>query len=271
MISLFSNDIELKYFILPIVYIIIGIIVYLLIQGFINHIFSSKRLLKKRHHQKRADTLRMMLLNIIKYIIVIFVVLSILTVFGIDIKSILAGIGITAAIIGLAFQDIAKDLLAGISIIIEDQYEVGDYIEINGFLGEVVGISLKTTRVRDYKGRTKIYANRSITEVINYNLSSNAAVVDISVAYEENNEKVDKILNKTIDNLNKTLPKLRGKVELLGIESLDDSAVIYRIIAPVSSMEQYKTERLIRKQIKEVFDKEKIKIPYPQVEVHNGK
>lgn len=70
--------------------------------------------------------------------IIIFVALAILSLYGINVKSILAGVGITAAIVGLACQDIAKDLLAGIFIVAEDQYEIGDTIEIDGFMGEVV-------------------------------------------------------------------------------------------------------------------------------------
>ena len=76
--------------------------------------------------------------------------------------------GITAAIIGLAFQDIAKDFLAGISIVLEDQFEIGDTIEINDFRGEVVAFGLRTTRVKNYKGATKIIANHMINEVTNY-------------------------------------------------------------------------------------------------------
>ncbi len=274
MITLFNTyEIEIKYFILPIVYIAIGIVSYIILKKLIDNIFSRKTLknFKKRHYQKRADTVKIMILNTLKYTIIIFTILAVLTVYGFNIRSILAGLGITAAIIGLAFQDIAKDLLAGIFIIAEDQYEIGDTIEVDGFMGEVVFIGLKTTRIKDFKGRTKIIANHNITEVINYNLSNSLAIVDIGIDYDADMDKVEQTLNNVIEDLNKTLPKLKGNVELLGINELDDSSVVYRIIAPVSSMEQYKTERIMRKKIKLALDKAKIKIPYPQVEVHNGK
>lgn len=274
MITLFNTyEIDIKYLTLPMIYIAIGTITYIILKRIINNIFTKKYLnsFTKRHYQKRADTIRIMILNILKYLMIILIFLSILTVYGINIRSIIAGLGVTAAIVGLAFQDIAKDLLAGIFIIAEDQYEIGDTIEINGFMGEVVFIGLKTTRIKDYKGRTKIIANHNITEVINYNLANSVAVVDIGIDYDEDINKVEKVLNNLVKDLNKTLPKLKGEVELLGINELDDSSVIYRIIAPVSSMEQYKTERIIRKKIKQVLDQEKIKIPFPQLEVHNGK
>ena len=84
-------------------------------------------------------------------ILVVVTFVAILANFGVNVKSILAGLGITAALVGLAFQDLAKDLIAGISIILEDQYEIGDTIEVNGFTGEVVSLGLRTTRIRNKK------------------------------------------------------------------------------------------------------------------------
>ena len=272
MITLFDTfELDLKYLTTPIIYIGIGIITFIIIKRAINHIFRNKNLLKKRHYQKRADTLRMMMTNIMKYVIIIIVILSILPLFGINVQGVIAGLGITAAILGLAFQDIAKDFLAGIFIISEDQYEVGDTIEIGDFKGEVTRVGLKTTRIKDLRGRTKIIANHNITEVINYNLEDSIAIVDIGIAYEENLDRVEKVLNKVAQKLTQTLPNIKGEVEVLGITALDDSEVTYRLTAKVNSMEQYVAERIMRKKIKETLDKEGIKIPYPQIEVHHEK
>ena len=204
--------------------------------------------------------------------IIIFVVLAILSLYGINVKSILAGVGITAAIVGLACQDIAKDLLAGIFIVAEDQYEIGDTIEIDGFMGEVVFIGLKTTRIKDYKGRVKIISNHTITEVINYNLNNSLAIVDVSVGYEEDNDKVETVLKELVSNISSTIPHSKGEAKLLVIDNLGDSAVVYRITCPVASYKQYEAEWIKRKEIKKVLDQGQIKIPYPQIEVHrNGK
>ena len=181
-------NIDLKDFIYPILYILIGYLTYKLIDRVIEKSFTKHtfKTLKDRHNQKRLETIKTLISNLLKYLIIIFVALAILSLYGINVKSILAGVGITAAIVGLACQDIAKDLLAGIFIVAEDQYEIGDTIEIDGFMGEVVFIGLKTTRIKDYKGRVKIISNHTITEVINYNLNNSLAIVDVSVGYEEN-------------------------------------------------------------------------------------
>lgn len=101
-------------------------------------------------------------------------------------------------------------------------------------------------------------------------MENSLAIVDIDVSYEEDNEKVEKVLTELATELTKTLPKLKGKVELLGIQELASSSVKYRMIAPTISMEHFEIERKIRKEVKERLDKENIKIPYPQLEVHHG-
>ena len=102
-------------------------------------------------------------------------------------------------------------------------------------------------------------------------MSNSLAIVDVDVAYEENNDHVEEVLNSLVIELSKTLPNLKGKVELLGIQELSASSVKYRITASTKAMEHLDIERRIRKAVKQRFDQENIKIPYTQIEVHNGK
>lgn len=262
--------INIEKILLPIIYIAIGFITYKIIEIFIKN-STKKSLIKKRHHKKRMTTINSLILNLLKYIIILFVITAILSNFGIDVKSILAGIGIAAAIIGLAFQDIAKDFLAGISIVLEDQYEIGDIVEINEFMGEVVSLGLRTTRIRNFKGQTMIISNHTITKVINYHLNNTKAIVDISVAYEHSSEEVEKILEKMCNDVSGKIPKTKGKIQLLGINEFDDSGVIYRLYVETQPGEHIPVERALRKEIKKALDEANIKIPYKQIEVHNGK
>ena len=246
----------------PIAYILIGLLIYEVLKLIIKK--AEKRNFENRHHQKRVKTISGLIINIIKYITIIVVFIAILANFGVNVKSIIAGLGITAALIGLAFQDLAKDL-------IEDQYEIGDTIEVNGFLGEVVGLGLRTTRVRNLKGQTLIIANHTITEIINYNLADNMAIIDVSVAYEENLEKVEKVLTELSTELKKKYPKIKKNMQILGVEELEASGVVYKVGIPSSTGSYFEMQRILRKEIKLAFDKAKIKIPYQQIEVHNGK
>lgn len=270
MLNIFNLEINIKLILLPIIYIIIGVAVFKFIKGVIKKSTQKKSHLKASQKQ-RIDTLVGLIINLIKYTIVILVVLSILSVFGINIKSILAGLGIGTAIIGLAFQDLAKDLIAGFSIITEGEYEIGDTIEIDGFMGEVVFIGLRTTRIRNFKGATKIIANHYMDNIINYSDNNSLAVVDISIAYECPTEKIETAFDNLFKKLNGKIPYAKKDLELWGVNELADSAVVYRVVVETESMKQFAVERYLRKEIKKEFDKENIKIPYQQIEVHNGK
>ncbi len=258
---------------LPVIYIGIAVLVNSFFKKMIDKIINRKQknLIKNSYNYKKTETFKVLLKNIIKYTIIIFLILAILTVYGVNVNSVLASLGIAGIVIGLALQDLAKDIIAGFSIILENQYAIGDIISISGFKGEVIFLGLKTTKIKNYEGQVKIIANRNATDIINYSMETYLAIVDIDVSYEENNENVEKVLTNLAEELTNTLPNLKGEVELLGIQELSSSSVKYRMIAPTKANYYIEIERKMRKAIKERLDKEKIKIPYPQIEVHNGK
>lgn len=267
MIKLFNINIGIIKIITPIVYIILGVILFSVIKKII--INSGKN--NKIFQNQRIKTMKGIIINIVKYTIFLLVLLGILSSFGINIKSIIAGLGIGTALLGLAFQDMAKDIIAGFTIITEAEYEIGDTIEIEGFMGEVVFIGLRTTRIRNYKGATKIISNRYMDNIINYSLNNSLAVVDVEVSYDCDEEKVEEVFNKLFKRLSGKIEYATKEPELLGVNSLSDTTVIYRIAVETEAMKQYGVERFLKKEIKKEFEKENIKIPYKQIEVHNGK
>ena len=270
MIKLFNVTINLRYIILPIVYIVIGFISYAVIKKILDKTIKVEKIGLKSHKQ-RVTTIKLLIQNIIKYIIVVLVVLAILSIYGVNVKSIVAGLGITTAIIGLAFQDFAKDIIAGISIITEGQYDIGDTIEAEGFMGEVISLGLKTTKIKNYKGAIKIISNRYMDKVINYSLEDSLALIDVGTSYNHSTEEVEKVLKKLINKLNGNIPNATGDLEVVGITDLADSSVVYRISVKVKPMQNGSVERMLRKEIKDAFDAANISIPFPQIEVHNGK
>lgn len=265
-----SNYIEtdlFQYIILPIVYILIGYGVYSILRYLVDKIFKNKHI--RGRDKKRIDTIRILIKNVLKYVVIIFVALIILTVYHVDVKSIIAGLGIGVAVVGLAFQDVLKDILAGISIILENQFEIGDTVEIGGFRGDVVFMGLKTTRLKDYKGAVKIISNRNITEVTNYSLNPSLAVVEIPVRYECDLNQVEKTLSKIIKKLEKEYEDLKGPIDIWGVDRLDNSSVVYKIAVLTKTGMQFKTERKLKRDLKLGLEKDGFDIPYPQVEVHH--
>lgn len=261
---------NLKFIILPLVYIVIGVIIFEIIKNFIIKATDRRKNLKATQRQ-RVKTFRTLIINIIKYIIIILVILAILSVYGVNVKSILAGLGIGTAILGLAFKDLATDLISGFSIIIEGEYEIGDTIEIDGFRGEVVFIGLRTTRIRDFKGATKIIANHYMDNIINYSENNSLAVVDVAIAYETDEKLIEETFDKLFKRLNGNIKYATKDLELWGVNDLSESSVVYRVVVETEPMKHVATERFLKREIKKELDAANIKIPYNQIEVHNGK
>lgn len=263
-------------FYLPIIYIIVGIITYVIICFFINRISKvniGKLKGKKATNtyivaiDKRKMTIVSLIKNVVKYMIAIIIIIAILSLYGVDTTSIIASIGIVGVVLGLACQDIAKDFLSGVFLIFDNAYAVGDYVEINGFTGEVISLGLKTTKIKAYTGEVKIISNSAFTEVTNYNLKQSKLVIDIPLSYDCDIEKVEKVLNDLVPEI-KAIPDVRKEVELLGIERFESSSIIYRIAIDCSPMSQYGVNRAVLRLIKLTFDKNKITIPYEQLDVH---
>lgn len=222
-------------------------------------------------NDKKEKTLKTVLINILKVLILSVDAIIILEYFGINTGSILASLGIAGVIIGLAVQDTIKDFLAGISILFERYFDVGDVIEVDGFKGEVIDFSLKTTKVKRYTGEVKVLANHNITSVINYSLNSSLAIVDVGVSYSSDLKKVDKVLNNLCKKLTKNYELLDGEVAVFGVKKLADSSVVYRVTALAKNNEHYRVQSDLMRDIKLDFDKNNINIPFNVVEVINGK
>lgn len=260
------DKVLIKEVIAPILIIVFSIIVCKVIQGIIKRTFKIK---SNKVGKKKQETMISVINNVIKYFIMIIALLMILDVFGIDTKTLVTSLGVVGLVAGLAVQDLLKDIISGISIIFENQFYVGDTVEINGFKGEVTHLGLKTTKLKSYTGEVKIISNRNITEVINYNLANSLAIVDFQIAYESDTEKAEKILTNLCTKLTKELNNIKGEVLLLGITKLDSSGVEYRITVETLPLKQYEVSRIILKAVKLELEKNKITIPYPQVVVHN--
>jgi len=267
---------DVSYIIKPLIYIAIGMIVYYIIKKALYRFMNRERKVISTNHKQKVRTLYNLLISIIKYIIVLIFFLSCLATWGVNVTSLVAGLGVTSAIIGLYLKDMVTDIIAGFSIITENQYEVGDIIEVDGFIGEVIELGLQTTKIKDintakYKGATYIIANRYMDKVINYSQNNSVAIVDVSTAYEEKTDNVEKVLNELIKELKDKVPNGIGDIQIMGIQNLDESSVVYRLLLETKPGKYPAVERFLRKAIKDKFDKENIKIPYNQIEVHNAK
>lgn len=256
------DNILIKEVVTPIGIVLGSVLVYLALSTTLKRVLKLKLV---KTDPRKAKTLSSLINSIVKYFVAIVALLMILEVYGIDTKSLIASLGVFTLVIGLALQDILKDFIAGIFIIFENQYGIGDTITVDQFKGEVIALGLKTTKLKAYTGEIKIISNRMITEVVNHSLDSSLAIASVGVSYDTDIEKLEQVLTELARHLTKSLPDLRGKVEIWGIDSLDDSAMIVKLAVETVPMKHVAVKREMLKQIKLCFDKEGIIIPYPQL------
>ena len=151
---------------------------------------------------------------------------------------------------------------------LEGQFSIGDWVSINGFKGEVIPSNLRTTKLRAYTGEIKYIANRNISEVINYSTDRTNLIIDVSVAYESDIDKVKKVLDELCSKLKQDY-KLKD-LTCLGIQDLADSSINFRLVAITKYSDQFDLDRILKREIVKAFAKNNITIPYNQVVVHNG-
>ena len=220
---------------------------------------------------KRGQALASLLSSFAKYLGAIILIFAILGTLGIDTTVLLASAGILSLIVGLGAQPLIEDIFAGIFIVFEHTFEIGDIIVVDGFRGSVKEMGIRTTKIEDAGGDIKVINNSDIRTLINMTSQLSTAICDISISYDCDIEKVEKVLE---DNLSKIKDKYRYIVKgptYVGVQSLADSGVIIRIIAECNEMIRYQVQRDINREIKIIFDQNNISIPYPQIVVHEVK
>lgn len=170
--------------------------------------------------------------------------------------------------IGFGAQSLVKDLINGIFILFEDQYGVGDHITVGQFTGIVESIGIRTTIIRDFTGDLHLIPNGSVLEVTNHSRGNIRFVVDIRIAYEESIDRAIELIINTNKNFEeKHCEDLRGKIEVLGVNSLNALGVTIRVVGWAKPLSQWSMERELRKEIIKVLDREGIEISYHKTQL----
>ena len=206
-----------------------------------------------------------MLKSIIKYVIIIITVLILLQINGVNVSSLLAGIGILSVVIGLALQDALKDIIRGFNILADSYFKVGDVIKYNGIEGKVMAIGLQTTKVKDITNQNVIaIANRNIEQVA---IVSNQLDIEVPLSYELSQEKALEVLNRIVEEI-KGLEKVEA-CDYIGLNKLDDSSLNYLLRINCDPSTKYQTKRDCQAIIMKVLEQAKIEVPYKQIDIHS--
>jgi len=191
----------------------------------------------------------------------------ILELYGVNTKNIIASLGIFTVVIGLALQDTLKNMLAGILIILDNRYNVGDFVKINDFTGEVTSLGLQTTKLKSSSGEVFTISNTNITNVINYSEANTSLYYGIEVSYDTNIKELEKVLKSLIPKVSK-IENVVSEMELLGVDSFNSSSITYKVCITTKPYKYFNVKREFNKILKEAFDKSGIEIPYNQIDVH---
>ncbi len=224
---------------------------------------------KTQFEVKRRKTVIKLFQSIVRYIIYAIALLIILDFWGVDTRSLITSLGIFGAVLGLALQDTVKDFISGISLVLENYLQVGDTVTYNNFTGEVIELGLRTTKIKGFDGEVLIIANRNIDTIINASQKKANLLLNIPTAYEEKVSKVETVLKEVIDVAIKDKLIYDDSI-YSGVNELGSSSVDYLINIHCDQNNKYMIKRAMLERVKLAYEKNNIKIPYDQIEVHHG-
>ena len=224
----------------------------------------------KKLGSQKLTTVFILITNFLKWVVVIISIFLILSAIGLSSEFSAAGAGIVALIIGLGSQSLVADILAGIFIVFEGDYQVGDIVILDGWRGEIKAIGVRTTKLMDAGGNMKIVNNSDIRSIVNQTKEISVAKCVVSTKYEDRIENIEAIISDNLDKIKENIPSIIEGPFYKGITELGASSVDLLFIAKCREQDIYQVQRDLNRQIKILFDDNNIGIPFPQIVIHKG-
>lgn len=220
----------------------------------------------------KGRSLQTLMRSAVNYIAVIITIFWCLSALGVNVSTLVAGAGIITLAISFGAQSLIEDVVTGIFLVFEDQFNVGDYIEVDGFRGTVENIGIRVTTVKGPGSNFKIINNSSIKNILNRSQSSSIATTTVSVSYKEDVRHVEQVLNDLFPKMREMYPDVfLEPPKNFGVDELGDSGVVFKIAATINEKDLFTAPRIMNREIKIAFDEAGIEIPFPQVVVHQEK
>ncbi len=216
--------------------------------------------------KRRAQTLGNFLRHALLIAISFIAIMMILGELGIQLAPLLATVGLGALGIGLGAQNLVKDVISGFFIILENQYRIGDVIQVAGVSGLVESVNLRKTVLRDLEGRVHFIPNGEIKVVSNLSMEWSRAVIDIGISYREDIDQVIDLLTQIGKELEAEEPYKNAILEpaqILGVERFGESEVVIRMIVKTVPLKQWDVGRELRRRIKTRFDEKGVQLAFP--------
>ena len=216
---------------------------------------------------KKNKTIIRMIKSIVAGALSIITVLMVLEIYGINVTSMLAGVGIASIVIGFALQDSLKDIIRGFVIVSDDYYEIGDVVKFGDNIGPVTSVSLLTTKIQDINTiNTDSIANRKIDQV---EVDPGYLYIPIPLPYELKVAKAEDIMHEIIDKLRRHTGI--NSADYQGITKLDSSSLNYQIVITCDPTSKLQIRRAALHTIMTTLEEHKLSVPYEQLDIHTKK
>ena len=222
---------------------------------------------------RRVQTLSSAMETIAAIVIGVAAIFMILAEVGVDVTPLLATAGVAGIAIGFGAQSLIKDVIAGLFILFEDQYNRGDVVKVAGIAGVVEEINLRRTVLRDLDGIVHTIPNGEISTASNYTKEYSRVHIDIPVAYGENLDRCIEVINRVGQELADDpawSKKIRSAPKSLGVNNFGDSGIDIKVLGDTKPLMQWDVAREYRLRIKKAFDQENIEIPWPHIKLYHG-
>lgn len=216
----------------------------------------------------RANTLLQLLHNAVSYVSIILGLILGLVALNVDVVGIATTVGILGIVVGFGAESLIADVFTGVCMIFENQFNVGDIIEVNGFRGTVTQIGVRTTSVKDTGDNVKIFNNSEVKNILNCSENNSVAVCDFPISYSANLEEVESLLDGTLRDIATRYYDIFESLEYKGVDKLDSSSLNLRVIGKTRESDIFTAKRILNREIYLVFTKNKVEIPFQQVVVH---
>src|ERR1044072_2799199 len=215
--------------------------------------------------EQRIEALASVLRSVMSFTIMAIAAVMILGELGVELGPLIAGAGIIGVALGFGSQSLVRDFLSGIFILVEDQFGIGDIVNLDGTTSGVVeAVSLRTTRLRSVDGTVWHVPNGEIRRVGNMSQPWSRALLDVEVAYATDLTRAQQVIGEVAHAVRAEDKHVLEEPEVWGVEALGAHGIVIRLVVKTTPSEQYRVSRLLRERLKFAFDEEGIEIPFPQ-------
>lgn len=222
-----------------------------------------------RRNTNRTGTMVTIAVSLIKYAAAIIIICWGLRILGVDLSTIVASVGIIALIIGFGAESLIADVITGFFMLFENQYNIGDIVEVDGFRGTVSNIGIRTTALMDAGGNIKIINNSNMKDILNRSNIVSRAVSEIGVPYELDLEVFEEQIPEMMQQIyEKHRDVMKNAPVYLGVSELGDSAVMLKFCVEVNENDIYSVQRVLNHDLYLTFKKAGVEIPYNQLDIH---